>query len=78
MTGAGSVLLRVKKERARALAKVVAAAAPGGPSGSACAAAAPRFPPAGQFLRFDLRNGSLRKKFDGLKYTLKVGAGGRG
>eukprot|EP00775_Hariotina_reticulata_P010398 gene10398-10556_t len=25
----------------------------------------------GQFLQFDLRNGSLRKKFDGLKYTLK-------
>ncbi|KXZ52785.1 hypothetical protein GPECTOR_8g173 [Gonium pectorale] len=25
----------------------------------------------GRFLQFDLRNGSLRKKFDGLKYTLK-------
>ena len=25
----------------------------------------------GQFLRFDLRNGALRKKYDGLKYTLK-------
>ncbi|GAB4820549.1 hypothetical protein N2152v2_007595 [Parachlorella kessleri] len=25
----------------------------------------------GQFLRFDLRNGSLRKKFDSIKYTLK-------
>ncbi len=25
----------------------------------------------GQFLRFDLRNGSLRKKYDALKYTLK-------
>lgn len=25
----------------------------------------------GQFLRFDLRNGALRKKYDALKYTLK-------
>lgn len=25
----------------------------------------------GQFLQFDLRNSSLRKKYDGLKYTLK-------
>lgn len=25
----------------------------------------------GQMLQFDLRNGSLRKKYDSLKYTLK-------
>jgi predicted translin family RNA/ssDNA-binding protein len=25
----------------------------------------------GQFLRLDLRNGSIRKKYDGLKYTMK-------
>lgn len=25
----------------------------------------------GQFLRLDLRNGSLRKKYDALKYTMK-------
>lgn len=28
----------------------------------------------GQFLQFDLRNGNLRRKYDSLKYTLKVGA----
>lgn len=26
----------------------------------------------GRFLQFDLRNGSIRKKFDALKYTLKT------
>jgi hypothetical protein len=25
----------------------------------------------GQFLRFDLRNGALRKKYDALKYTMR-------
>lgn len=27
--------------------------------------------PQGRFLKFDLRNGALRKKYDALKYTLK-------
>lgn len=27
----------------------------------------------GKFLEMDLRNGALRRKYDALKYTLKVG-----